>query len=124
MKVMRAMKLAEFGMRSRMLYFTKIVFFVKHQLLDILSKYVSENIVEVHSGQIFFRSRIIDDSCINDHMVYKCFSAPDGERLDISYHNKSNSFKGLTKEASFVPPKNVKVSDGRANPKYIKLKFR
>ena len=63
-------------------------FFVKHQLLDILSKYVSENIVEVYSGQIFFRSRIIDDSCINDHMVYKCYGAPDGERLDITgyYH--------------------------------------
>ena len=75
-------------------------FFVKHQLLEILSKYVSENIVEIHSKQIFFRARIIDDSCINDHMVYKCFSAPEGERLDISYHNKSNPFKGLTKEAS------------------------
>lgn len=98
-------------------------FFVKHQLLDILSKYVSENIVEVYSGQIFFRSRIIDDSCINDHMVYKCYGAPDGERLDIGYHNKSNPFKGLTKEASFVPPKNVRVSDGRANPKYIKYLY-
>ena len=98
-------------------------FFVKHQLLEILSKYVSENIVEIHSKQIFFRARIIDDSCINDHMVYKCFSAPEGERLDISYHNKSNLFKGLTKEASFVPPKNVKVPDGRANPKYIKYLY-
>ena len=29
-------------------------FFVKHQLLEILSKYVSENIVEIHSKQIFF----------------------------------------------------------------------
>lgn len=59
--------------------FYKERFFVKHQLLDILSKYMSENVIEIPFGQIFFRARIIDDSCINDHMVYKCYGAPDGE---------------------------------------------
>jgi len=98
-------------------------FFVKHQLLDILSKYISENIIEVHSGQTFFRARIIDDCCINDHMVYKCFSTSDDEWLGISYHSKSNPFKGLTKEASFIPPKRTKVSEGRANPKYIRYLY-
>lgn len=39
--------------------FYKERFFVKHQLLDILSKYMSENVVEIPFGQIFFRARII-----------------------------------------------------------------
>lgn len=103
--------------------FYKDRFFIKHQLLDILSKYMSENVIEVPAGRIFFRARIIDDSCINDHMVYKCFGAPEDERLDIKYHSKSNPFKGLTKEASFIPPKEVKVSEGRANPKYVRYLY-
>lgn len=103
--------------------FYKNRFFVKHQLLDILSKYVSENVIEVPSDQIFFRARIIDDCCINDHMIYKCFGSPEGERLDIKYHSKSNPFKGLTKEASFIPPKEVKVSEGRANPKLVRYLY-
>lgn len=103
--------------------FYKNRFFVKHQLLDILSKYVSENVIEVPSDQIFFRARIIDDCCINDHMIYKCFGSPEDERLDIKYHSKSNPFKGLTKEASFIPPKEVKVSEGRANPKFVRYLY-
>ncbi|MBQ4547605.1 MAG: RES family NAD+ phosphorylase [Bacteroidales bacterium] len=98
-------------------------FFVKHQLLDILSQYMKENTLNVKPGQIYYRARIIDDSCINDHMIYKCYSAPDGEKLDVKYVGKANPFKGLTKEASFVPPKDIKVSEGRANPKYVKYLY-
>ena len=98
-------------------------FFVKHQLLDILSQYMKENTLNVKPGQIYYRARIIDDSCINDHMIYKCFSAPEGEKLDVKYVGKANPFKGLTKEASFVPPKDIKVSEGRANPKYVKYLY-
>lgn len=98
-------------------------FFVRHQLLDILSQYMKENTLNVKPGQIYYRARIIDDSCINDHMIYKCYSAPDGEKLDVKYVSKANPFKGLTKEASFVPPKNIKISEGRANPKYVKYLY-
>lgn len=98
-------------------------FFVRHQLLDILSQYMEKNTLYVKDGQIYYRARVIDDSCINDHMIYKCYSAPDGEKLDVKYVGKANPFKGLTKEASFVPPKNVKVSAGRANPKYVKYLY-
>lgn len=98
-------------------------FFLQHKLLDILSEYIHENILDIKSGQIYFRARIIDDNSINDHMVYKCYGAPDGERLNIQYVGKSNPFKGLTKEASFVPPKGVKVSAGRANPQYIRYLY-
>ena len=103
--------------------FYKNRFFVKHELLDVLSIYISNNIIEVPSGKTYFRERIIDDSCINDHMIYKCYSASDSEQLNTSYHSKSNPFKGLTKEASFIPPKEVKVSGGRANPKYVRYLY-
>ena len=98
-------------------------FFVRHQLLDILSQYMEKNTLNIKPGQIYYRARIIDDSCIDDHMIYKCYSSPDGEKLDVKYVGKANPFKGLTKEASFVPPKNVKVSAGRANPKYVKYLY-
>ena len=54
-------------------------FFVRHQLLNILSQYMEKNTLYVKAGQIYYRARVIDDSCINDHMIYKCYSAPDGE---------------------------------------------
>lgn len=98
-------------------------FFVRHQLLDILSRYMEKNTLNIKPGQIYYRARIIDDSCINEHMIYKCYSAPEGEKLDVKYVGKANPFKGLTKEASFVPPKSVNVSAGRANPKYVKYLY-
>lgn len=98
-------------------------FFVKHQLLDMLSEYMASNILTIESGKVYYRARIIDDNCINDHMIYKCYAAPEGKKLDIKYVGKANPFKGLTKEASFVPPKEVKVSAGRANPKYVKYLY-
>ena len=103
--------------------FYKNRFFVKHQLLDMLSEYMASNILTIESGKVYYRARIIDDNCINDHMIYKCYAAPEGEKLDIKYVGKANPFKGLTKEASFVPPKEVKVSAGRANPKYVKYLY-
>lgn len=98
-------------------------FFVKHRLLDILSEYMNANILTIEPGTVYYRARIIDDSSINDHMIYKCFGAPDSEKLNIKYVGKANPFKGLSKEASFVPPKEVKVSAGRANPKYVKYLY-
>lgn len=98
-------------------------YFVKHQLLDILTEYMKANVLTIESGMVYYRARIIDDSSINDHMMYKCYGAPDSEKLNIKYVGKSNPFKGLSKEASFVPPKEVKVSAGRANPKYVKYLY-
>ncbi len=51
--------------------------FVRHQLLDILSQYMEKNTLNVKAGQIYYRARVIDDSCINDHMMYKCYNDPD-----------------------------------------------
>ena len=44
--------------------FYKERFFVKHQLY-ILSKYMSENVVEIPFGQIFFRARIVATAAIS-----------------------------------------------------------
>lgn len=98
-------------------------FFVKHKLLKILSGYMANNVLKVEAGHIYYRARIIDDSSISEHMIYKCMFAPEGERLNISYVGKANPFKGLTKEASFVPSKQTLVPEGRANPKYVRYLY-
>lgn len=118
------------GFQARMLWYDfkdTIIndnrFFVSHKLLDILLEYISNNVLDIETGHIYYRARIIDDNSINDHMVYKCISAPDNDRLNIQYSGKANPFKGLTKEASFVPPKGAKIPEGRANPRYIRYLY-
>lgn len=98
-------------------------FFLKHRMLEILSEYISKNVLEIETGSIYYRARIIDDSSTKELMLYKCFAAPEEERLDIKFYSKSNPFRGFTKEASFVPPKEVNVSAGRANPKYVRYLY-
>lgn len=98
-------------------------YFVKHDLLTLLSEYISKNILEVGAGTIFHRARIIDDSCIKDHMLGKCVKETDIEQGTRLYMSKANPFKGLSKEASFVPPRTAKVGEGRANPKYVKYLY-
>lgn len=110
-----------YSFRDAILYESR--FFARHQLLDILSWYMEKNTLNIETGQIYYRARVIDDNCINDHMMYKCYAAPEGEKLDIKYVGKANPFKGLTKEASFVPLKSIKVSAGRSNPKYVKYLY-
>lgn len=39
------------------------------------------------------------------------------------YVSKANKFKGLSKEASYVPPNNRMIGEGRANPKFIKYLY-
>lgn len=98
-------------------------FYVKHPLLDVLSHYLEEAPLSIATGLVFYRARIIDDTCVHDSMMYKCYGAPDQERSKIGYFRKNNSFRGLTKEASFIPPKSVKVPEGRANPRYIRYLY-
>lgn len=115
---------------ARMLWydFKDVVFyenryFVKHELLDMLADYMSENILDIEAGHIYYRARIIDDSCIDEHMIRKCYYVPDGEEPPVNYVGKANPFKGLTKEASFVPAKGVKVGERRANPRYLRYLY-
>lgn len=98
-------------------------YFVKHELLDMLAEYISGKILEVQPGRIYYRARIIDDSCIDEHMIRKCYFVTDGKEHEVKYVGRENPFKGLTKEASYVPPKYVKVGEGRANPRYVKYLY-
>lgn len=52
-------------------------YFVKHELLDMLAEYISENILDIEAGHIYYRARIIDDSCIDEHMIRKCYCVPE-----------------------------------------------
>lgn len=98
-------------------------YYLKHKVLEILSNYITKNTITIEEGEIFYRARIIDDKALKDHMVYQCYGLPDGERLNIKYHSKSNPFRGLSKEASFVPPKEIYIKEGRANPKYVRCLY-
>ena len=98
-------------------------YFVKHELLDMLAEYISKNVLVVEVGTMFHRARIIDDSCIKDHMLGKCLHGNDMEHGIHLFMSKENPFKGLSKEASFVPPRTAKVGEGRANPRYVKYLY-
>lgn len=98
-------------------------YYLKHKVLEILSNYITKNTITIEEGEIFYRARIIDDKALKDHMVYQCYGLPDGERLNIKYHSKSNPFRRLSKEASFVPPKEIYIKEGRANPKYVRCLY-
>lgn len=98
-------------------------FFVKHELLETLKDYINNNNVLINTGSLFYRARIIDEKAIKSHMVYKCYGVPENEREHINYYSKSNPFRGLTKEASFIPPEGTLVGEGRANPKYIRYLY-
>lgn len=116
-----AARLLWYDFKDTVLYQNR--YFVNHELLDVLAEYISQNLLEIKTGHIYYRARIIDDTCIDDHMLRKCFCDHDGVAPATKYMGKSNPFKGLTKEASYVPPKNVKVGEGRANPRYVKYLY-
>lgn len=97
--------------------------FIKHRLLEILSQYISKNIIEIKPESIYYRARIINAGSYKELMMYKCYGAPEEERSNVKYFSKANPFRGLTKEGSFVPPPGVDVSAGRANHKFVKYLY-
>lgn len=94
-------------------------FFIKHPLLNIIKLYIENNVYKVENGTIFYRARIIDDNSSKDHMLYKCLS----EDGDPKKYFGKNQFRGLSKEASYVPVDNKQIGDGRANPRFIKYLY-
>lgn len=95
-------------------------YFVTHPLLDTLKGYLKHNVKIIAEGDVYFRARIIDESARKDYMMVIC------EKEDGNYKryvSKANKFKGLSKEASYVPPNNRMIREGRANPKFIKYLY-
>ena len=92
-------------------------YFVTHPLLDALNEYLKHNVKTIAIGDVYFRARIIDESARKDYMMVICEKEDGNYKRYVSSENK---FKGLTKDASYVPPDNKMIGEGRANPKFIK----
>lgn len=95
-------------------------FFITHPLLEILKKYISEHTLNIKINTIYYRARIIDEKALKDHSL-KIFCNKNNNHS--GYFNESNRFRGLVKEASFIPPDHNFVRDGRANPKFIRYLY-
>ena len=98
----------------------KTRYYVVHPLLDELHEYLLKNELRIVAGEVFYRARIINDSAQKDYMMRVCVGEDGDYKRFLSNINK---FKGLTKEASYVPPDNRVIKDGRANPRYIKYLY-
>lgn len=95
-------------------------YYTEHPLLDRLKDYLDKNPKIVSAGELYYRARIIDEVTWKDSMMSVCVKEDDDYKR---YLSKTNKFKGLTKAASFVPPDNSIIKEGRANPKYVKYLY-
>lgn len=98
-------------------------FFLNHPVLNRLEDLSRTLEIIIDPGRIYYRARIIDDNAVKDHMLGKCY-APDGTEEERKwYHSKANKFKGLSKEASYVPIDQRLIRDARSNPKFIRYLY-
>lgn len=97
-------------------------FFIEHTLLEMLANYIKDHTINVPSGHIYYRARIIDENALKDHQlgVYKSEGI---EKALTKFTQKHNLFRGLSKQGSFVPLDCSKIRDGRANPKFIRYLY-
>lgn len=97
-------------------------FFIEHTLLEMLANYIKDHTINVPSGHIYYRARIIDENALKDHQlgVYKSEGI---EKALTKFTQKDNLFRGLSKQGSFVPLDCSKIRDGRANPKFIRYLY-
>lgn len=98
--------------------------FPYHPALDKLSAITKKCELAIDPGTTYYRARIIDnDAAKNEHMLSKCYIKGLTEDERKSYWNKTNRFRGLTKEGSYVPPSPIQVRDGRSNSKFIRFLY-
>lgn len=95
-------------------------YYVTHSLLDQLHSYLLKNELWIKKGEVYYRARIITETAQKDYMMKMCVDMDGNYKRFLS---KNNRFKGLTQEASYVPPDNLLIKDGRANPRYIKYLY-
>lgn len=98
-------------------------FFPSHVVLDKLSVIVTQCVLRVNPGEIYYRARIIDDDAQSEHMIAKCYRAGCTVKERRWYRNKANKFRGLSKEGSYVPLNPDLIRDGRSNPKFIRYAY-
>ena len=99
-------------------------YFISHPVLDILKSVSKTSEMIIDPGKIYYRARIIDDNAAKkEHMVARCYG-PDSTEADHKwYRNKTNKFRGLSKEGSYVPPDPNQIKDARSNPKFIRYLY-
>lgn len=99
-------------------------FFLSHPLLDFLKEIAKTLSFPIAKGKVYYRARIIDDNTAkNEHMLVKCYGTDSTDEDRKWYWNKSNKFRGLTKEGSYVPPDPGTIRDARSNPKFIRYLY-
>ena len=99
-------------------------FFPSHPFLERLEDIVKRCEMKVAPGATFYRARIIDDTVgPNDHMLGVCYGPTSTTEEGQWYWSKENKFRGLTKEASYVPPNPKKIREGRSNSKFIRFLY-
>ena len=94
-------------------------FFLNHPVLDRLGDIARTLETLIAPGRIYYRARIIDDNAVKEHMLAKCYAPDRTEEERKWYHSKTNKFKGLSKEGSYVPEDPKLIRDARSNPKFI-----
>ena len=118
--------------------FFKNRYFVKHKLLDYI-KHISEVCcINVNEGNIYYRARIYNNpSSSFNYEKYEALTklevspekkkqldALEKSRADaLNESRMENPFLGYSESNSFVPPNNLSIGDGRANPSMIKYLY-
>lgn len=116
--------------KTELLY--KNRFNIKHEVLDYVKKFAIQNQKRLGTETILYRARLYTGD--NGYLQYINSDFND-EGLDLTDYLKNQQYKnnidsrkksgfwGYDEEASFVPPINDNVGDGRTNPAYIKYLY-
>ncbi|MFD2670306.1 RES family NAD+ phosphorylase [Marinicrinis sediminis] len=88
-------------------------FFISHRVIEIIKSFTERSTKEVTAGQSLYRARLFD----MDEAFFRYYHKLKSDRNDES------PFNGYDAEGSFVPKNNDFVSDGRANPAFIKYLY-
>lgn len=98
-------------------------YFIKHELLDIISLYSTENTRLLPRNKIIYRARTFDDGLNHsiDEISNKLID--DNDKRSIFEMKENRKFTGYSKNGCGVPPNSDMVNDGRATPQYVKCLY-
>jgi hypothetical protein len=107
-------------------------FNVKHEVLDHVQQVAEKCKVVIEEGKILYRARLFsaDTTFLNYLKVFRSNNTPDiVPRIPMPHptqyitSTEKSGFWGYNEKGSFVPEDNNVISDGRANPAYIKYLY-
>lgn len=107
-------------------------FFIEHDVMKYLEQFAKTNSLIIPAKTILYRARQFEDD-LATRLYYNDLIAQNGDNSEIlltaTYQNDKSMFRrepgfwGYSKDKSFIPPDNNYVSDGRANPAFIKYLY-